>query len=114
MEIISHAKRPEMKNPHGIKACKLYDTEFAEMIHLSIKPGESLVKHITPVDAVFYVLEGEALIEIGDEQEAVTMDSLVNSPKEIPHKISNVSEQLLRVLVIKLPKPKSKTVFVKE
>lgn len=114
MQITSYASSEKIKNPHGINACKLYDTEFAEIIHISLSPGEALVKHITPVDAAFYILEGEASIEIGDEQEIATTDSLVNSPKGIPHRISNKSEQLLRVLVIKLPKPTSKTIIIKD
>jgi mannose-6-phosphate isomerase-like protein (cupin superfamily) len=114
MQITSYASSEKMKNPHGINACKLYDTRFAEMIHISLAPGEALVKHITPVDAVFYVLEGEASIEIGDEQEIVKADSLVNSPQGIPHRISNNSKQSLRVLVIKLPRPTEKTVIIKE
>jgi quercetin dioxygenase-like cupin family protein len=112
MEIAGYKQGETMKNPHGIKAVKLYDSEFAEVIHISLAPGESLVRHITPVDAAFYVLEGQAVIEIGAEKEVVEQDNLVKSPKGIPHLISNQSEGLLRVLVMKLPKPSSPTIIV--
>ena len=53
-----HAKTAETTpNPHKINACKLYDTEHAQVMHITLAPGQSLVKHITPVDVFFYVLE---------------------------------------------------------
>lgn len=112
MEISSYLKNEKMANPYGIDACKLYDSELAEMIHISLPAGESLVKHITPVDTIFYVLEGEATIEIGEEQQNAEKDSLITSIKGIPHKISNRSDRILRFLVIKLPKPTSPPVII--
>ena len=53
-------------NPHGVDARKIYDTENALAVHMTIKSGESLKKHITPVDVFFYVLEGEGVVEIGE------------------------------------------------
>jgi mannose-6-phosphate isomerase-like protein (cupin superfamily) len=103
-----------MKNPHGIKVSKLYDTDLAQIMHIQLNPGESLVKHITPVDAVFYVLEGEATITVGEEIETVSANNLVKSPKKIPHNISNQSDTTLRVMVIKLPKPTEATIMIKE
>ncbi len=113
MEVTNHLEKGLMKNPHGIKASKLYDSEFAEIIHIQLEPGDILVRHITPVDVVFYVLEGDATIEIGDETEIVSADNIVNSPKGIPHRIGNQSDSVLRVMVIKLPKPTEPTVMVK-
>jgi len=43
----------------------LYDTEHAQAVHIELKPGETLKKHITPVDVFFYVLEGRGVVEIG-------------------------------------------------
>jgi quercetin dioxygenase-like cupin family protein len=114
MEITNCAKSGMLKNPHGIKASKLYDSELAEIIHIRLEPGDSLVKHITPVDVVFYVLEGEATITIGEEVKTVAADNLVESPKKIPHNISNQSDVTVRVMVIKLPKPTEATIIVKE
>ena len=41
------------KNPHGVDARKLYDEESAQAVHLTLKPGEALRKHITPTDVFF-------------------------------------------------------------
>ena len=58
MEISKVADIKCSSNPHGVGARKIYDTENAVAVHMTIKPGESLKKHITPVDVFFYVLEG--------------------------------------------------------
>ena len=50
MKITEVKKADLLKNPHGVKVSKLYDTEHAQAIHITLEPGESLKKHITPVD----------------------------------------------------------------
>ncbi|MDD4255912.1 MAG: cupin domain-containing protein, partial [Methanofollis sp.] len=67
---------PVEKNPHGVDARKVYDTEHATMVHIALQPGESLKKHITPVDVAFYVLEGTGIVEIGDERQECGPDTL--------------------------------------
>lgn len=109
MKITSALDSPLFKNPHNVKAALLYDTDDALVIHLDIDPGQSLKRHITPVDVFFYVLEGTPEIEIGDERIAVEKDHLVESPAGIVHCIHNPSEKRARVLVAKVPKPKKST-----
>ncbi len=109
MNILELAKISPMKNPHGIDARKVYDTEHAMAVVLSLKPGECLKPHITPVDVFFYVLEGQGIVEIGDEKQEVGPDTLIESPAKIVHCWYNESKEDLRVLVVKVPKPTSGT-----
>ena len=95
--------------PHGVKVCKLYDTEDAQAVHITLEPGEALKKHITPVDVFFYVLEGTGVVEVGDEKLAVSRDTLIESPKGIPHCWYNESNATFRVLVVKAPRPTATT-----
>ena len=95
--------------PHQVDARKLYDSEHAQIICLTLKPGEKLLPHITPVDAVFYVLKGEGVVEIGDEKETVGVDTLIDSPARIPHCWYNESDEILQIMVIKLPRPTEPT-----
>ncbi|MBN2542625.1 cupin domain-containing protein [bacterium] len=97
------------KNPHGVDARRLYDTENAEVVHISLLPGESLKRHVTPVDVFFYVINGDGIIEIGNEKENVTADTLIESPARIPHCWYNESNEMLNILVVKVPKPKEST-----
>jgi len=103
---ITYWKDEEVKdNPHGVDVRKLYDTEHAQVMHITLKPGEKLKKHVTPVDVIFYVLEGRGVVEIGDERREVERDALIDSPKNIPHCWYNESDEVLRFLVIKVPRP---------
>ncbi len=104
MEIVNAKAAPLTENPHRVKARKLYDTENAQVVHITLEPGESLKKHITPVDVLFYVVEGTGVVEIGDEKEQVGQDTLVPSPAKIPHCWHNESSEVLRFLVVKLPR----------
>ena len=96
-------------NPHGVDARNISDTESAQVVHITLQPGESLKKHITPVDVVFYILEGQAVVEIGDENKEVGEDTVVESPAKIPHRLLNESNEIVRILVIKTPRPKEAT-----
>ena len=97
------------QNPHGVDVRKLYDTKHAQVVHIILKPGEKLKKHLTPVDVIFYVLEGNGIVEIGDEKQEVGPDTLIDSPAKIPHCWYNESNDILRFLVIKVPRPTEST-----
>jgi quercetin dioxygenase-like cupin family protein len=96
-------------NPHQVDARKIYESPHAMAVVITLKPGEALKKHITPVDVFFYVLEGSGVVEIGDEKQTVGKDLLVESPARIPHRWSNDSSSVFRVLVVKVPKPTEET-----
>ena len=105
MKIVEIANIEPSPNPHGVDARRIYNTKNAVAVHMTIKPGESLKKHMTPVDVFFYVLEGEGIVEIGDEKKKVTQDMLIDSPARIPHCWYNESEKDLRILIVKVPNP---------
>jgi len=58
MKIIKLNEVKSFENPHHVDARKLYDKECGQIIHIKLKPGEKLLRHITPVDVAFYVLQG--------------------------------------------------------
>jgi quercetin dioxygenase-like cupin family protein len=109
MKIVEVRDAQGKPNPHGVDARNLSDTENAQVGHITLQPGQSLKKHITPVDVVFYVLEGQGIVEIGDERKEVEADTLIESPAKIPHRWLNESKGLVRILVIKTPRPKEST-----
>jgi len=109
MKITEVAKLVSGPNPHHVDARKIYDSPHATAVVITLKPGESLKKHLTPVDVFFYVLEGEGVVEIGDERKTVGKDMLVESPARIPHRWMNESKALFRVLVVKVPRPAEET-----
>jgi mannose-6-phosphate isomerase-like protein (cupin superfamily) len=106
MKITRVSEEAAFKNPHKIQAKKIFGSPDAEVIHMTLNPGEALLSHKTPVDVFFYVLEGEPTIEIGDEREKVSADSIIESPADIPHRVYNESETTAKFLVVKLSKSK--------
>jgi len=109
MKITSVADVVSQPNPHHVDARKIYDSPHAMAVMITLQPGESLKKHITPVDVFFYVLKGTGIVEIGEEKATVSADMLVESPAKIPHRWSNESDTPFEVLVVKVPKPTEET-----
>ena len=109
MKTIDVKEAQPLTNPHGVDTRKLYDTEHAQVMHLTLRPGEQLKRHITPVDVLFYVLEGKGIVEIGEEKNEVEPDTLIDSPAKIPHCWYNRSSETLRILVTKVPRPTEST-----
>ena len=109
MKIIELENVNSSDTVHKVLVRKLLAFKHASIVHIELKPGESLKKHITPVDACFYVLEGNGSVEIGDEIKEVKKDDLVFSPAKIIHTLFNNSEAIFKFLVIKTPTPVSET-----
>ncbi|MBK7174411.1 MAG: cupin domain-containing protein [Bacteroidales bacterium] len=77
--------------PHKIDVREMYNKESAQAMLMALQPGESLKPHKTP------------------ESEVCEADTLVESPADIVHYISNSSDSLARILVVKAPRPTSQT-----
>lgn len=104
MKVIEVNAAGRSQNPHGVESKTLYDTEHATVTHLTLLPGKQLKRHITPVDVFFYVLEGRGVVEVGDEQMEVGPNTLIESPKDIPHCWHNRGDRVLRFLIVKVPR----------
>ena len=109
MKIIELKNIEQSKNPHNVDARKIYDTKNAQAVHITLNPGESLKRHITPVDVFFYVLQGEGVVEVGDEKKIVGPDIPIESPAKIVHCWYNKGNEMLRVLVVEVPRPTEST-----
>ena len=97
------------ETPHKVDARMLYNKDSAQAVHIKLESGQSLKPHITPVDVFFFVIEGTPEVLVGEERIKVEANSLVESPKDIVHCIYNNSDKIVRVLVVKAPKPIAKT-----
>ncbi|MCG7845035.1 MAG: cupin domain-containing protein [Methanomassiliicoccales archaeon] len=109
MKLARYTEFPEKDTPHKVSVRMVYDHDHGQAVVISLKPGETLKKHVTPVDVFFYVLEGTGKVEVGDELREVTKDTIVESPAKVPHRLFNDSEAEFRFLVVKMPKPVEST-----
>ncbi|MEI6796925.1 MAG: cupin domain-containing protein [Methanomassiliicoccales archaeon] len=100
---------PIRSNPHNVSVRAAYDSEHAQIMHITLEPGQAMKWHVTPVDVVFYVLEGKVKIGIGEEEEEATAGTLVESPRGIKHMLANPFQERTSFLVMKLPRPAEKS-----
>lgn len=96
---------PPVLNVNGMVGTKLYSQPEGEVVHIEFQPGAHLKAHKTPVNVAFFVVEGEATFTIGEETQSFPAGTIVDSPKDIPHAVTNNGDSVLRILVIKMPKP---------
>jgi mannose-6-phosphate isomerase-like protein (cupin superfamily) len=99
---------PVIQTPHGVAVRAAYDSEHAQIMHITLEPGEELKWHVTPVDVVFYILENKVMVGIGEEEEEVWNGIMIESPKGIKHRLSNPFKDRTSFLVIKAPRPAEK------
>lgn len=109
MKITKYQEQAIKETPHKIDVREMYNKDSAQAMIIALKPGESLKPHKTPVDVFFFIIEGQPTIHIGEESEVCEADTLIDSPAEIVHYISNSSSDLARILVVKAPRPTSAT-----
>jgi quercetin dioxygenase-like cupin family protein len=89
----------------GALCRQLYDSPEAAVFHIQVSPGGSVTPHITPVDMEFYVLEGRGIFILGEEKRELEAGVLLQSPRGVPHGMTNPGPGTLRVLAIKNPRP---------
>ncbi|MGI6368778.1 MAG: cupin domain-containing protein [Anaerolineae bacterium] len=107
MQVVQASGVASSPNPHGVRSQVLWNSDDVQAVMITIQPGQAMLSHITPVDVLFYGLEGEGTVEVGDETTPVGVDTLVFSPKGIPHRPANLEGTVpFRFLVIKTPHPR--------
>jgi quercetin dioxygenase-like cupin family protein len=105
MNTIKPEEAAVLDTPHKVDVRKLLDTDDAQVMLISLDPGEALKPHVTPVNVFFYILEGWGTVTIGEETKEVDADTLVESPANILHTLENTGRGSFRFLVAKTPKP---------
>jgi len=105
MESRHYKEIPPVLNAMGMIGTKLYSQPEGETVHIEFEPKAHLKAHKTPVNVAFFVIEGTATVTIGEESKSYPAGTIIDSPKDIPHALTNEGDSPLRVLVIKMPKP---------
>lgn len=109
MKITKYEEQLVKDTPHKVDVREMYNKESAQVMIIALKPGESLKPHKTPVNVFFFIIEGNPTIIIGGESEVCSENALVESPADITHYISNNSDNLARIMVVKAPRPENET-----
>ena len=73
-----------------------------EIVHLHLKPGQIVEKHVNEFDVFFYVLEGKALLLSEKGSEMVCKDQCVHIEGGTQRGFNNTSVAGFKVLAIKM------------
>ncbi len=111
MNPITVAESPVVPNPHGLDAHRLFASPHVEVVHISLPPGKALVRHASPVDTLFYIIDGTATVESESKRVTAPTGTIVPNSARTMHRVLNETAAQLRFLVIKTPRPTEPPVF---
>ncbi len=72
-----------------------------QCVEMTLQAGGKIPTHHKDSDAIFYIISGEVVVIVGDEELLVSEGTLVESPTDVVHGIQNHSDSTAKVLVIK-------------
>ncbi|MCX5591202.1 cupin domain-containing protein [Alcaligenes endophyticus] len=79
-------------------------SKHVEVLLGTIERGQGALPHAHPgIEQVCYLLEGQAQVQVGDEQGTLYPGDCCFFPADVPHIFTVTSEQAARVLVIYTP-----------
>ncbi|RKY50693.1 MAG: hypothetical protein DRP92_07730, partial [Candidatus Neomarinimicrobiota bacterium] len=76
-----------------------------------VEIGGGVDTHSHEMEQAFYILEGEALFEIEGVEYQVKENTVVFIPPNTKHKILNIGEKMLKILIVMAPQPKTLDVW---
>ena len=80
----------------------LLDKGIGNITLFSFDKGQGLSEHTSPFDAVVYILDGNAQITIGGEDNQVKSGDMIIMPANIPHALH--AEEQFKMLLIMIRK----------
>lgn len=81
-----------------------YHSENISLAEASLKPGQAAEYHLHQTSLeIYYILEGEGLMEIEEEEKRVTGDQAILIPPGNKHRITNTGDGQLRLLCFCYP-----------
>lgn len=89
-----------------MKKNNVFQTERMFCDVYCLEPGQSQDAHAhAGSDKVYYVIEGEASIRVGDDERIAAPNTAVLAPAGVAHGVANPGPGRLRVLVFMAPLP---------
>ncbi len=89
--------------PFNIDGRIMFSCSRAEVIHLTLMPGNKLEMHDNLADVVFYMLQGSLFLLLEAGEKEIKTDSCLEIKRGILRGWENRRSEKARMLVIKLP-----------
>ncbi len=84
--------------PGQVVSRTISQTPTVSITLFALDAGEAISTHVTVGDALVYVLDGEALLEIGDARVPTAKGQATVMPSEVPHAL--YAEQRFKMLLV--------------
>ena len=93
----------------GGMATMLFDSSELQGIlffaHAVLKPNRVLESHIDPYEEIYYILEGQGLISVGEDEQQVTAGDAIWIPCGVSHSlINNGTEECIVLVTAAMPR----------
>ena len=93
-------------NPDKMKKVSLFDTDHFFCDIYCLEPGQTRKVHSHEgSDKVYYVLEGQGKVTVGNEEKVLAQNEITMAPSGQDHGVLNHSDDKLVLLVFMAPKP---------
>jgi mannose-6-phosphate isomerase-like protein (cupin superfamily) len=70
------------------------------LAHASVPPGEKLLGHRDPMEEIYIIQGGEALMQVGEEVCEVIPGDAIHIPVGQFHELTNTGDEELTILVV--------------
>jgi len=93
----------------GAIATMLFDSSELQGIlffaYAVLKPGKVLESHIDPYEEIYYLLQGQGVMTVDDEQQKVSAGDAIWLPYGVPHSLVNDgNEDCIMVVTAAMPR----------
>jgi quercetin dioxygenase-like cupin family protein len=75
-----------------------HGTKESATVYFELDPGEKLGAHTDSAEELFYIIDGEVELTVGDEKGQLSKGQMAVAPKMTPHDVRNVGEVPAKVL----------------
>ena len=80
----------------------LYSGAKADLVHLTLKEGETIARHENPIEVILFVLAGKGKLTLDNEEFNLTVNDCIPIKSGTQRSMENTTVEDLKVLVYKL------------
>ena len=85
----------------GILSRTLHQDERLKMVLFAFAQGQELSEHTAATPAILQVLQGEALVKLGEDEVQARAGAWIHMPPQLPHSVSARTPLVLLLLLLK-------------
>lgn len=102
MSYVSRQLLQEVTIPEqGILSRTLHNDEFVKVVIFAFSAGHELSAHTAPMPAILQILQGKALVTLGEETHSLEAGALVTMPPRLTHAVVAETPMVMLLSLLK-------------